>query len=211
MSDQSGRWAEAGKNFYEASVSLKKILQGIDRGEGLLGQLTRRGDSGRELIENLRVSVEQGRRAAESIRRTAEKIERGEGALGTFIQDPHSGREILTRVERTAANLEEVTRRLRDDKGLLQRLIEDRSYADRVLSNVENITRDLAQITAKIERGEGTLGALVHDPELYQESKGLLRRLKGSWLLSLYRFFSGSTPSEEETTSATPGTGHEVQ
>jgi len=206
-SDSSGRWAETGRNFYEASASLKNILQTVDRGDGFVGQLIANKEVGREIMQHLQVSLEQARRATESLQNTAAQIERGEGTLGTLIQDPDAGKEILASLRQASANLADITRRMREEKGLLQRLIDDSSYADRVLGNLESTTADLAQITAKIERGDGTLGALVNDPELYQETKEVLKKFKGSWLLSLYRFFSGFTSSERETQPETGEAG----
>jgi hypothetical protein len=36
---------------------------------------------------------------------------------------------------------------------------------------------------------------LVNDPQLYQEAKGLVGDVKGSWLFSIYRFFRNLGPS----------------
>jgi hypothetical protein len=57
----------------------------------------------------------------------------------------------------------------------------------------------LAGITGKIERGEGTIGALVNDPDLYKNANELVGNAKGSWLLSIYRFFHNLTGSREPT------------
>ncbi|MBI2210288.1 MAG: hypothetical protein HYU47_06775, partial [Deltaproteobacteria bacterium] len=114
-------------------------------------------------------------------------------------QDPHAGKEILANLRRSASNLESVTRQLREGDGVLHRLIMDKPYADRLLGHLEKTTKDLAQITGRIERGEGTIGALVNDPELYQEAKGLVGDVKGSWLFSIYRFFRGIGSSGENS------------
>lgn len=193
------KWVETANNLRAASLSLKNILHSVEKGEGLVGQLVQNKEAGQALMEDLKAGLHQLRAATESLQKTAQKIERGEGTLGTLIHDPHAGREILANLRRSASNLESVTRQLREGDGVLHRLIMDKPYADRLLGHLEKTTSDLAQITGRIERGEGSLGALVNDPELYQEAKGLVGDLKGSWLFSIYRFFRGLSSSAENT------------
>jgi len=193
------KWTETANSLRSASTSLKNILQSVEKGEGLVGQLVRNKEAGQAVMEDLQAGLHQLRSAAESLQKTAQKIERGEGTLGTLIQDPHAGKEILANLRRSASNLESVTRQLREGDGVLHRLIMDKPYADRLLGHLEKTTKDLAQITGRIERGEGTIGALVNDPELYQEAKGLVGDVKGSWLFSIYRFFRGMGSSGENS------------
>jgi phospholipid/cholesterol/gamma-HCH transport system substrate-binding protein len=128
-----------------------------------------------------------------------------------LIQDPQSGKEILAGLRRSVANLESVTGQLRQGGGLLQRLLADKPYADRVLGDLERTTKDLAHITGKIERGEGTLGALISDPDLYKDAKDLVGKTKGSWLYSIYRFFSNLGSSGETSQSGGSGEGSKKQ
>ncbi len=199
---RGGKWSETAENLRSASASLRNILASIEKGNGFLGQLIQNKQSGQMMAEDLRVGLTDLRTTAKSLRKTAEKIEKGEGSLGALIQDPDAGREILASLRRSASNLESVTRQVKEGDGVLQRLIADKPYADRVLENLEQATKDLAQITGKIEKGEGTIGALVNDPELYREAKGVVGTVKGSWLLSVYRFFHNLVPSEEHAPSA---------
>ena len=201
-SEQEGKWAETADNLRVASASLKNILRSVEKGEGALGQLIRNREAGEAMMTDLRTSLSQLRKVTDSLQKTTEKIEKGEGTLGTLVQDPQAGKEILASLRRSTASLEAVTRQLRDGGGVFQRLITDKPYADRLLGNLERTTRDLAGITGKIERGEETIGALVNDPELYKNTKELVGNAKGSWLLSLYRFFHNLTGSRE---SSSPG------
>lgn len=207
--NEGGKWAETADNLRSASASLKSILGSIEKGNGFLGQLIENRPAGQVMAGDLKVGLSELRKSAESLRKTTEKIEKGEGSLGTLIQDPNAGREILTSLRRSASNLESITLQFREGEGVLQRLASDKPYADRVLGNLEQTTKDLAQITGKIEKGEGTIGALVNDPELYRDAKGVVGSLKGSWLLSVYRFFhkftgGERTPETELPKAATP-------
>ena len=199
------QWNDTANNLRSASASLKNVLRSVEKGEGVLGQLVQNKEAGQAIMEDLKVGLNQLRRASESLQKTTQKIEQGEGTLGTLIQDPHAGKEILASLRRSTANLENVTRQLREGEGILQRLMSDKPYADRLLGHLEQTTKDLAQITGKIDRGEGTIGALVNDPQLYQEAKGLVGDVKGSWLFSIYRFFRNlGSPGGDAPAGETP-------
>ena len=190
-SEQREKWSRMADNFHASSLSLRNLLASAEKGRGFLGQVIQDQEAGQLMMDDLRASLHGLRGAADSLSKVAEKIEKGEGTLGTLIQDPDAGKEILTRLRRSASDLEHLTGQLREGGGLLQRLIMDRDYADRVLGQLEQTTKGLAEITGKVERGEGTLGALVNDPELYKGAKDLVRSARESWLLSLFRFFRG--------------------
>jgi hypothetical protein len=83
----------------------------------------------------------------------------------------------------------------------------DEKLGDRVVANVDAATQDMAEITGKVNRGEGTLGALVNDPALYDESTALVRSMRKSWLLGIFRGIRGLLPVEgsvEERQSSQP-------
>lgn len=204
-SEQREKWPRMADNLHSASLSLRNLLASAEKGRGFLGQMIQDQEAGQTMMDDLKVSLHRLRGTADSLGRIAEKIEKGEGTLGTLIQDPDAGKEILTKLRRSASDLEDLTGQLRQGGGLLPRLIMDKAYADRVLGQLEQTTKGLAEITGKIERGEGTLGALVNDPELYKGAKEMVQSAKGSWLLSLFRFFRGG----REDPPAEPGTKKE--
>ena len=67
-------------NVVEISASLSTILARMERGEGLLGELTSDSESGRRLKESLLGT-------AESMERIANRIETGEGPLPRLLND----------------------------------------------------------------------------------------------------------------------------
>ena len=102
--------------------------------------------------------------------------------------------ELFTRVNHAAKSLDELSDRLNRGRGTVGKLVEDEAYAARVLGNVDAALRDLKNVAEKLDRGEGTLGKLVNDPSLYHEAKALVGGARRSWLLGVYKGFSGLWP-----------------
>src|SRR5438132_20153 len=63
-----------------------------------------------------------------------------------------------------------------------------------IVTNVVEVTASLKVVLQAIERGEGTLGKLVNDPSRYHEAKALVGGARRSWLLGVYKGFSGLWP-----------------
>src|SRR5438094_937337 len=63
-----------------------------------------------------------------------------------------------------------------------------------IVTNVVEVTASLKVVLQAIERGEGLLGTLVNDPSLYHEAKALVGGARRSWLLGVYKGFSGLWP-----------------
>src|SRR5947208_1203716 len=63
-----------------------------------------------------------------------------------------------------------------------------------VTASLQAALQDLKNVAEKLDRGEGTLGKLVNDPSLYHEAKALVGGARRSWLLGVYKGFSGLWP-----------------
>ncbi len=137
----------------------------------------------------------------------ADRINSGKGTIGMLINDDTlyvDARDIvsdfkasvrdggmLKNIEKSAANLNEITAKINSGEGTIARLINDNAlYADAsevvseiktavkdrgLLENIEQSAANVNQITAKINSGEGMLGKLVNDDELYDETKNVLK------------------------------------
>ncbi len=99
------------------------------------------------------------------------------------IRDSMEEGQILYNIEKTMANLSQLTEDLTEGRGTIGRLLVDET----VYNNLEDITANLREVSGILERGEGTLGALIHDDTIYKnladvttrlaEGKGMLGRL----------------------------------
>ena len=100
-------------------------------------------------------------------------------------------------------------------RGVLLELLRElkrRGITPRMFANRERMQAKLANpamrehlVCVVAAGGEGTIGALVNDPQLYQEAKGLVGDVKGSWLFSIYRFFRNlGSPGGDAPAGETP-------
>ncbi len=181
-------------NVVEVTASLKTVLQSIERGEGLLGAMVRNRELGEATLIDFQRTMAHLEETTQALEQILVRVNRGEGLLGRLARNTKEGEALVANVERSARSLEEFTARLNRGKGTAIRLIEDEDYARRVLGNLDRAIRDVAAVADKLERGEGTLGKLVNDPALYEDTRGLLGRARGSWLLKLFGL-GGSSPS----------------
>ena len=192
-----GRGGDIVTNIVEVTTSLKDVLQTIQRGEGLLGAMLRNREVGESTLVDLQRTMANVQETTQSLDQILRRVERGEGLLGQLTGQTPDARELTEHVKHAARSLDEFTARLKRGDGAIVRLVEDRAYAERVLGNLDRAVADLADVAAKLDRGQGTLGKLVNDPSLYQDAKGLVGRMRGSWLLRVFGVGRGAGPGPE--------------
>lgn len=185
-------------NIIEVTNSLKSVLQSIDRGEGLLGELVKSRSDGSAIVTDIRKAVGNIEHSTASASRIIEGVEQGKGAIGALLKDSQRMDRILARLETASVSLEQFARRLQTGSGALPRLIDDEAYGREVLGNVERASANIAAISDKVNRGDGTLGALVNDRTLYQRVNDFLGGGSG-WMVSIYRGVRGLWPFGDGT------------
>lgn len=182
-------------NVVEVTAALKDVLQTIQRGEGLLGAMVRNREFGDRTLDSLQGTLASLHETTATVQRLLQHVDRGEGVLGKLARDPKLG----TSVERSLTSIERVAARLERGEGALMRLVDDRAYGDRLLAKLDRIADDLGQVAAKLNRGDGTLGKLVNDPALHDEAQAMVREVRSSWLVRLYRGVRGLWPTDPAT------------
>jgi len=184
-------------NVVEISHSLSNILNRLERGEGLLGELTTDSASGRQMKTSLLG-------AADALQRVAAKIETGEGPLPRLINDRRMADKLASSLDRlesllaqaqngpglvpgllndpatkakfddTLTNLNQVARDLHGftadldkSEGLLPRLVNDEAYGREITGKVQSIVEHLDDVSGKLSEGKGTAAQLINDPKIY--------------------------------------------
>lgn len=184
-------------NVVEISHSLSNILNRLERGEGLLGELTTDSASGRQIKASLLG-------AADSLQRVANKIETGQGPLPRLINDRRMADKLASSLDRleslldqaqngpglvpgllndpaakakfddTLTNLNQVARDLHGftadldkSEGLLPRLVNDEEYGRQITGKVQSIVEHLDDVSVKLSEGKGTAAQLINDPKVY--------------------------------------------
>jgi phospholipid/cholesterol/gamma-HCH transport system substrate-binding protein len=184
-------------NVVEISHALSTILNRIERGEGLLGELTSDSPTSREIRTSLLS-------ASAALQGVAGKLETGEGPLPRLLNDRRMADRLSSSLDRlegllaqaqngpglvpgllndpatkakfddTLSNLNQVSRDLRGftadldkSEGLLPRLVNDEEYGRRVTGKVESIVDHLDDVSTKLSSGNGTAAKLINDPQIY--------------------------------------------
>jgi len=184
-------------NVAQISHSLQHILARMDRGEGLLGELTSESPTGRQLrdaavatlqsLQRLTNEMESGpgvlprlvndRRLAARVDGVIDRLDavvasaqHGPGALPALLNDPGE----RARVDETLANLDGASKDLKDltsrfgkSQALLPRLLEDEAYGREVSERLRETVQHLDTATDRLVEGKGSAALLLNDPGVY--------------------------------------------
>lgn len=202
--------AVTAENLNEITISLKKVLGALERGEGLMGQMITDPEFGQQGLAALRGTLENLERltgdllegrgfagrllyderfaskvdslsiALDNLARLLSGIDTDRGALGALVRDDGAGKQAIEDLRAAAASLREVAARLESDEGLFGRLLNDREYSEAVARDLRRMLGNLAEISEKINQGEGTLGALVNDRTVHDGLEDVVAGLNDS-------------------------------
>lgn len=200
-------------NVVQISADLRDILQRMEQGEGLLGELTTESETGRrvtdavietmESVQRVATEIEQGdgplsrlihdQELADSLTGSVarlegvlDKAENGEGLLPALLNDPSTKEEFnatLQQLREVATNLEGFSRELQEGEGLLPRLIADEELGDEVESDLRQAMDGINELTRKLNEGEGTAGKLINDPSVYEAVQDVIVGINESRIL----------------------------
>lgn len=160
-------------NVVHISSSLKRILDRVDQGEGLIGELTSNPETGRKVTESLMETLD-------SIQALTHQLETGSGPLARLINDEALGNEFAGAIGRIDGLLETAE----NGEGLVAGLLTDpepRARVDSILTDLEATSERIASITAKLDGGAdqvGILPKLMNDEAFSAEIEELIHHLK---------------------------------
>jgi phospholipid/cholesterol/gamma-HCH transport system substrate-binding protein len=197
-------------NLNAITISLKEILEPLQKGEGLLGQAIQNPDFGKESLAALQQTLKNieavtgqirngegmaGRlindrtlgaklddlgKAITSISTVLESAAKGEGLVGDVLKKDGTSQQAVVDLRDAAASLKRVAARLDSTDGLVGKILNDPAYSDAIASKLQETVTNLAEITRKINEGSGTLGALVNDRTLYDSAEDVVAGVNDS-------------------------------
>lgn len=200
-------------NVVAISSSLNKILARLERGEGLLGELTSDSESGRRLRESLIGTSETLQRVANKIdtgqgplprllndRRLADqlgqsmdrlqglltKAESGEGLLPSLLNDPKAKQQLddtLASLRQVTQNLQSFTANLEKSNALVPRLVKDEAYGREITEQLRQTVQNLNEVSRKLSQGKGSAAKLINDPKIYDAVNDIIVGVNQSKLL----------------------------
>ena len=164
-------------NVRAISASLRRILERVERGEGVVGELTMKPELGREILERLNATLGDTDAILKDVRS-------GRGVLGRLIVDPklearlmddvvafaHAGRNVA----------ESLDRDLQRKDSLLAALMSDPTGRERLQHMMDELTAAGAAVGAagdELAHGKGTLGRLMADENYADNFLGNLEGL----------------------------------
>src|SRR6185503_19736836 len=127
-------------NMVRMSYSLSRILERVDRGEGLVGELT-------SAVGRLDALIAQANR--------------DDNLVGSLLRNPQTRADFdatLAEAKQAASSLRQWTARVESTDSVANRLLTDPGAGERVGRDLEAIVHDLASVASKLDRGNGAAG-----------------------------------------------------
>ena len=156
---------DAMTNVLAISSSLRRILDRVERGEGVLGELTTSPESGRRVVERLSSVLDQVDVLLAGVRA-------GKGVVGKLFTDEKLQDQLTEDLAGFAHSARRVTESLardlqRDDSvvGELLRDPQGRERLQKVLDGLAQAAAATSAVGRELTEGQGTLPRLVHDEE----------------------------------------------
>jgi phospholipid/cholesterol/gamma-HCH transport system substrate-binding protein len=168
-------------NFVQISYSLKNILQRIDRGEGLIGELTTAPETKQRITDTVLTTLNK-------TNAVLSHVESGKGIVGKLVYDDAYANELTGSLSSAAKSLQSITadveRGFKGNEGLVPALMNDPTAKTKLYEVVENLrltSASLAAFTDAAQKGEGLLPRLLNDKaygdEALAEFTTLVRQL----------------------------------
>jgi phospholipid/cholesterol/gamma-HCH transport system substrate-binding protein len=159
-------------NLVQISYSLKNILSRVDRGEGLIGELTTAPETKQRITDTFLTTLNKTNAALTH-------MESGKGVMGKLIYDDKYAEQLTVSVSDAAKGLASVTANVQGSfergDGMLPALLNDPEGKRRVTELVENLrlaSVNLAGFTDTMQKGEGIVPRLLNDKAYGDQALG---------------------------------------
>lgn len=150
-------------NFVQISYSLKNVLARVDRGEGLLGELTTAPETKQRLTDTVLTTLNK-------TNAILAHVESGKGVVGKMVYDDKFAEQLTGSLTSSANSLAAITGRLQHEleggNGMLPALLSDPEGKKKVYDLVENLkttSANLALFSASLKEGQGLVPRLLND------------------------------------------------
>lgn len=163
FADDFGEIAASAKR---AAGHLDEILARIDRGEGVIGDLTV-DDS--PLKDNVDRTFKGAGDATEELAVFAKKLNEGEGAIPTLINDAQTGEDVRA----ITANLASATEPLGEGRGLMRLFTEEEVY-----ENIRSASGDISELTSSANNPNTPIGVALKDEAAGEDLRSILSNLE---------------------------------
>jgi ABC-type transport system involved in resistance to organic solvents, periplasmic component len=168
-------------NFVQISYSLKNVLSRIDRGEGLIGELTSTPETKQRITDTFLTTLNK-------TNAILGHVESGKGLVGKLVYDDAYAAQLTGSLQETAHSLQSlvagVEGSLKTGQGAIPALLNDPEGKKKVFELIDNLrvtSANLAALTTTYQSGQGIVPRLMNDKayadQALAEFNGLLRQL----------------------------------
>lgn len=159
-------------NFVQISYSLKNVLARVDRGEGLIGELTTAPETKQRLTDTFLLTLNKTNAALAH-------MESGRGVAGKLLYDDKFADQLTTSLLGSAQALQTVAtgiqKGLESGNGVLPALINDPEGKKKVYDLIENLrttSANLATFSNSLQTGQGLVPRLINDKAYGDQALG---------------------------------------
>ncbi|HEX7190551.1 MAG TPA: MlaD family protein [Thermoanaerobaculia bacterium] len=159
-------------NFVQISYSLKNVLGRIDRGEGLIGELTTAPETKQRLTDTFLLTLNKTNAALSH-------MESGRGVAGKLLYDDKFAEQLTTSLLGSAQSMQTVAnsvqKGLENGNGVLPALLNDPEGKKRVYDLIENLrttSANLATFSTSLQTGQGLVPRLINDKAYGDQALG---------------------------------------
>jgi phospholipid/cholesterol/gamma-HCH transport system substrate-binding protein len=157
-------------NFVQISYSLKNVLNRIDRGEGLLGEITTQPETKQRITDTFLTTLNK-------TNAILAHVESGHGVLGKLVYDDKYAEELTSSLSQAAKSLQAIAANVQNSfdkgEGMLPALLHDPEGKKKVYELVDNLrttSGNLATFTTNMQNGQGLLPRLMSDKAYADQS-----------------------------------------
>jgi phospholipid/cholesterol/gamma-HCH transport system substrate-binding protein len=168
-------------NLVQISYSMKNILSRVDRGEGLIGELTSTPETKQRITETFMATLNKANAVLSH-------VESGKGLVGKLVYDDKYADQLTSSLAQSAASLQIVSANVQHSfetgEGTLPALLSDPDGKKKVVELVENLrvaSANLAAFSTSMQNGQGLVPRLLNDKQYgdqaLSEFSGLVHQL----------------------------------
>jgi len=168
-------------NFVQISYSLKNILGRVDRGEGLIGELTTTPETKQRITDTFLTTLNK-------TNAILGHVESGKGLVGRLVYDDAYATSVTGSIQESARSLQtlvaDVQGSLKSGQGMIPALLTDPEGKKKVYELVDNLrttSANLAALSTSYQNGQGLVPRLMNDKayadQALNEFTGLVHQL----------------------------------
>jgi len=140
----------------DITSQLRELLIALNQGGGILPEMIRNPDFGRDSLQGIRSTVS-------SIQRISGRIERGEGLAGQLVMNKEYAVRQMASLESSLDRLRSLLEKIESGQGAAGEILAQGGKGEQLLDNLLSVSADLKEALTRIQEGSGLAGRLVQD------------------------------------------------